>query len=100
MMGLDEAKVIIHGADPDLDSEQYSEIEASAVFETGWRHLGEDYYYHESRKQVAGPSGGSPMRILADLRAKKCSGRMDIEWPYDICNGMGREAWRQGIVGF
>jgi len=100
MIGLDEARAIIHGADPDLDSEQYSEIETSAVFENGWRCLGEDYYYNESTKQVAGPGGGGPTRILADLLAKNCGGRMDIEWPYDVCNGMGREAWRQGIIGF
>ncbi len=25
---------------------------------------------------------------------------MGIDWSYDICNGMGREAWRQGIIGF
>ena len=100
MIGLDEAKAIIHGADPDLDSEQYSEINDSVVFETGWRHLGDDYFYNESRKQVAGPSGGSPIRIVVDLSARACGGRMDIDWSYDICNGMGKEAWRQGIIGF
>ena len=100
MMGLDEAKGIIHGADPDFDSEQYSEIEAAAVSETGWLHLGEDYYYREDREQVAGPGSGSSTRILADLRAKECGGRTDIEWPHDVCNGMGRGAWRQGIIGF
>ncbi|MGO9019214.1 MAG: hypothetical protein ACLQVJ_12795 [Syntrophobacteraceae bacterium] len=100
MIGLDEAKAIIHGADPDLDSEQYSEIDAAAVFKKGWRHLGDDFFYNESKRQIAGPSGGSPIRILVYLSEIECSGRMDIDWPYDICNGMGKEAWRHGIIGF
>ncbi len=100
MSGLDEAKAIIHGADPDLDSEQFSEIDASAVFERGWKHLGEDYFYNESKKQVAGPSGGSPIRILVDLREIRCGDRMSVQWPHEICNGMGKESWRQGIIGF
>ncbi|MGA2936315.1 MAG: hypothetical protein ABSF52_04355 [Syntrophobacteraceae bacterium] len=58
MIGLDEAKAIIHGADPDLDPEQYSEIDAAAVFESGWRHLGDDFFYNDSNRQIAGPSGG------------------------------------------
>ncbi|SPF45936.1 hypothetical protein SBDP1_580025 [Syntrophobacter sp. SbD1] len=100
MIGLNEAKTIIHGADPDLNSEQFSEIDASAVFEPGWRHLGEDYFYNESRDQVAGPGGGSPTRIMVDLRERRCGDRMQVELSYDICNGMGRESWRQGIIGF
>ncbi len=90
MIGLEEAKVIIHGADPDLDSERYSEIDASAVFEKGWLHLGEDYYFNENRKKVAGPSGGGTIRIVVFLGAKECTGRMDIDWPYNICHEMGR----------
>ncbi len=100
MIGLDEAKAIIHGADPDLDSEQYSEIDAAAVFESGWRHLGGDFFYNQSKRQLAGPSGGSPTRILVNLSEGECSGRMDIDLSFDICNGMGKEAWRQGIIGF
>jgi hypothetical protein len=100
MIGLEEAKAIIHGADPDLNAEQYSEIDAEAVFEKGWRHLGEDFYYNKNKNQVAGPSAGSPTRILADLIERVCGAGPDNEMPYDICNGMGREAWRQGIVGF
>jgi hypothetical protein len=65
MIGLDEAKAIIHGAYPDLDSEHHFEAGASVIFESGWRHLGDDYFYNEEKNQVAGPSGGSPIRIPA-----------------------------------
>jgi hypothetical protein len=100
MIGLEEAKAIIHGADPDLDAEQYSEIDAAAVFEKGWRRLGEDFFYNKNKNQVAGPSAGSPTRILVELSKRVCGAGADNEVSYDICNGMGREAWRQGIVGF
>ena len=100
MIGLEEAKAIIHGADPDLDDEQYSEIDAAAVFQKGWRHLGEDFFYNRNTNQVAGPSAGSPTRILVDLSERLCGAVPDNEVAHDICNGMGREAWRQGIVGF
>ena len=100
MIGLEEAKAIIHGADPDLDAEQYSEIDAAAVFEKGWRHLGEDFFYNKSKSQVAGPSAGGPIRTLVDLSEIVCGAGADNEVSYDICNGMGREAWRQGILGF
>jgi len=100
MIGLEEAKAIIHGADPDLDAAQYSEIDAAAVFEKGWRHLGEDFFYNKNKNLVAGPSAGSPIRFLVDLSERACGAGADQEVPYDICNGMGREAWRQGIVGF
>ncbi len=83
MIGLEEAKAIIHGSDPEIDSEQYSEIDAQAVFEEGWEHLGEDFYYDRKKKRIAGPSGGSPIRILVDLGAgqKRISG---IERSYGI----------------
>jgi hypothetical protein len=35
-----------------------------------------------------------------DLSERMCGAGPDNEVSYDICNGMGREAWRQGIVGF
>ena len=100
MIGLEEAKAIIHGADPDLDDEQYSEIDAAAVFQKGWRHLGEDFFYNRNTNQVAGPSAGSPTRILVDLSERLCGTGAYNEASHDICNGMGREAWRQGILGF
>ncbi len=69
MIGLEEAKAIIHGADPDIDPEQYSEIDAEIVIKEGWKHLGEDFYYDKRKNRIAGPSGGSPIRILVELGA-------------------------------
>lgn len=55
---------------------------------------------NKHKNQVAGPSAGSPTRILVDLSERVCGAVPGNEVAYDICNGMGREAWRQGIVGF
>jgi hypothetical protein len=55
---------------------------------------------NKNKNQVAGPSAGSPTRILVDLREIVCGAGADNKVSCDICNGMGREAWRQGIVGF
>jgi len=100
MIGLDEAKAIIHGADPDLDSDRYFEIEASAVFQTGWSPLGDDYFYNETNNLIAGPCSGGSIRILADLNAAECRGETNTEFHGEICDGMEKEPWRQGIVGF
>jgi len=66
MIGLDKAKDIIGRADWVNFQDGYYEIDAAAVFEDGWMHIGEDHFYNESKRQVAGPNFGRT-RILVSL---------------------------------
>ncbi len=82
MTSLDRIKAIIDRADSDLPPELFSEIDASLVFEEGWIHLGEDYFYNRSGRQVAGPNTGGTRVAFALVASTEAPATRDIshEW--------------------
>jgi len=65
-MDLNAARVIVFLAD-NCDTSGRYDIPAGAVYRDGWEPLGDDYWYHERLRLVAGPSQGDPTRTMVAL---------------------------------
>ncbi|MFZ2447479.1 MAG: hypothetical protein WAW37_14080 [Syntrophobacteraceae bacterium] len=89
MVVLDEVKEIIGRADPNFPPDRYTEIEAAAVFEEGWLPIGEDHFYNEGKRLVAGPSEGGRTRILVSLAAITDPPAQDIALEWERQAGTG-----------
>jgi len=66
-MNLNAAKTLVFLADNCDTGRGRYDIPASVVYRDGWEPLGDDYWYHERLRLVAGPSLGDPTRTLVAL---------------------------------
>lgn len=92
MIGLDTAKEIIRRADPAGSSDRCSEVDSAIVDEKGWEHVGEDYFYHEAKRQLAGPSSLNRKRILVNAISEAEGDNLGHEAIQDISLEWERQA--------
>jgi len=65
-MDLNAARVIVFLAD-NCDTSGRYDIPACQVYREGWEPLGDDYWWNERLRLVAGPSQGDPTRTMVAL---------------------------------